>query len=81
MIMAPEPSLRSETPVSDSGLGSEDGMMEGQRRYLCAVVDPGLIPDSWELKVAQLEVVAVDLMEKELLLEYDSASRYYFMDL
>ena len=50
-------------------------------RYLCAEVNGGLIPDSYVLSVDRQYVHSVDEMSDEVLLEYDAASRYYFVNL
>ena len=57
---------------------------EGSRpedRYLCAEVNKGLIPDSYVLSVDRQYIYSVDEMSQEILLEYDVASRYYFVNL
>ncbi|KAK2016357.1 P-loop containing nucleoside triphosphate hydrolase protein [Colletotrichum eremochloae] len=48
-------------------------------KYLCAMVLPGFMADSYELSMWRQVVVDVDQMEAEVLLEYDAATRYYYM--
>ncbi|KZL83158.1 kinesin motor domain-containing protein [Colletotrichum incanum] len=48
-------------------------------KYLCAMVLPGFMADSYELSMWRHVVVDVDQMEAEVLLEYDAATRYYYM--
>ncbi|OLN86643.1 Diatom spindle kinesin-1 [Colletotrichum chlorophyti] len=50
-------------------------------KYLCALVLPGFMPDSYELSIWRHVVVDVDQMEAEMLLEYDVATRYYYLNL
>lgn len=50
-------------------------------RYLCAVVAPGMMHGAYELSLWRQLVVDVDLMEKEVILEYDTATRYYFISI
>ncbi|TEA22536.1 Diatom spindle kinesin-1 [Colletotrichum sidae] len=52
-----------------------------QGKYLCAMVVPGLMTDSYELSPWRQVVVDVDQMEAEVLLEYDAATRYYHVTL
>lgn len=51
----------------------------GEGRYLCAMVLPSVAPESYELALWRQVVVDVEAMEAEVLLEYDVATRYYFM--
>ncbi|GJC83774.1 diatom spindle kinesin-1 [Colletotrichum liriopes] len=48
-------------------------------KYLCAMVLPGFMADSYELSMWRHVVVDIDQMEAEVLLEYDAATRYYYM--
>lgn len=47
------------------------------QRYLCAVVLPGVLGDSYEVHLWRQVVVEVKHMQAEVLLEYDVATRYY----
>ena len=62
------------------GLRVKEGTLP-EDRYLCAEVNRGLIPDSYVLSVDRQYVYSVDEMAEEVLLEYDAASRYYFVNL
>jgi kinesin family protein 2/24 len=52
----------------------------GPKRYLCGLVSPGLLPDSYQVSIWRQAVIAVEDMEAEVTLEYDQAMRYYFID-
>ncbi|KAK3305967.1 P-loop containing nucleoside triphosphate hydrolase protein [Chaetomium strumarium] len=47
--------------------------------YLCAIVLPALLPGSYGISPWRQVVVQVDEMEAEVLLEWDEATRYYYM--
>lgn len=49
------------------------------KRYLCAMVLPAVFPGAFEVSVWRYVVVDVDDMEKEVILEYDSATRFYHL--
>ena len=46
-------------------------------RYLCAMVLPGSLADTYEVSLWRQVVIDVDQMEDEVYLEYDHATRYY----
>ncbi|KAJ5698997.1 hypothetical protein N7462_001002 [Penicillium macrosclerotiorum] len=46
-------------------------------RYLCAMVLPGAMAGSYEVNLWRQVIVGVEEMEREVLLEYDRATRYY----
>ncbi|KAJ5166225.1 uncharacterized protein N7482_005006 [Penicillium canariense] len=47
------------------------------QRYLCAIVVPGAMTDSFEVSLWRQMMVDLEQMEREVLLEYDPATRYY----
>ncbi|SPQ24384.1 530ded2a-4197-4fc5-808a-d498004358e7 [Thermothielavioides terrestris] len=47
--------------------------------YLCATVVPGLLPGSFGVGLWRQVVVRVEEMEAEVLMEWDEATRYYYM--
>jgi kinesin family protein 2/24 len=66
--------------VNEHGATSGEG--NGERKpltYLCALVLPSVLPEAYEIHLWRQAVVDVDSMEAEVLLEYDVATRYYFM--
>jgi kinesin family protein 2/24 len=48
-------------------------------RYLCALVTGGMMSEAYELNMWRQIVVSVSMMEKEVVLEYDVATRYYYI--
>ncbi|KAL3472539.1 P-loop containing nucleoside triphosphate hydrolase protein [Aspergillus californicus] len=59
-----------------SPVGGEGGQGE---EFLCAMVLPGSLDSAYEVHLWRQVVVHVDDMQAEVLLEYDSATRYYFI--
>ncbi|KAF6828757.1 diatom spindle kinesin 1 (kinesin motor domain containing protein) [Colletotrichum plurivorum] len=63
-------------------LGEGEDMKDPEGvKYLCAMVVPGFMTDSYELSMWRQVVVDVGQMEAEVLLEYDAATRYYHITL
>jgi kinesin family protein 2/24 len=60
------------TDAKDNGMGSG-------ARYLCALVTPGLTAEAYELNLWQQIVIDVGMMDKEVFLEYDVETRYYYI--
>ncbi|KAL4877575.1 P-loop containing nucleoside triphosphate hydrolase protein [Aspergillus karnatakaensis] len=54
-----------------------DAGSAGEKKYLCALVLPGTLGGAYEVHLWRQVVVSVGDMEAEVLLEYDSATRYY----
>lgn len=48
-------------------------------RYLCALLTPGQTADAYELNLWRQIVIGVDSMNVEVHLEYDAATRYYYV--
>jgi kinesin family protein 2/24 len=55
-----------------------NGVADGER-YLCALMVPGQTDDAYELSLWQQIVVDVNSMDTEVQMEYDSATRYYYV--
>jgi kinesin family member 2/24 len=51
----------------------------GEGSYLCALVESGPTKDAYELNLWRQVTVDVNDMEREVILEYDKASRYYHL--
>ncbi|KAG5790966.1 hypothetical protein H9Q69_009983 [Fusarium xylarioides] len=51
---------------------------EGEGTFRCAVAVPAIMPGAFEIYLWQQVVAQVDTMEAEILLEYDSGTRYYY---
>ncbi|KAF6795376.1 diatom spindle kinesin 1 (kinesin motor domain containing protein) [Colletotrichum musicola] len=79
-LAAAGPSTRDLSGNLVLGEGGEREASEGAK-YLCSMVVPGFMADSYELSVWRQVVVDVDQMEAEVLLEYDAATRYYHITL
>ncbi|KAK2055706.1 P-loop containing nucleoside triphosphate hydrolase protein [Colletotrichum caudatum] len=79
VVLSPLGAVRSNVrDVSGEFINDATKYDEGNR-YLCAMVLPGLMADSYELSMWRQVVVDVNQMEAEVLLEYDAATRYYYM--
>lgn len=48
-------------------------------KYLCAAVFPALLPGSFSIALWRQVVVRIEEMEAEVLMEWDEATRYYYM--
>lgn len=61
---------------------AEDFTTEGdERRYICAMLGPSIMTDTYDLFVAKQDIYSVRDMAGEVLMEYDMTTRYYYMDL
>ena len=87
VILCPASAL--ETPIRDVtgkeivrsigvAAASESGREKSSsRKYLCSIMKPGAMLDSYEVMLWQQVVIDEEEMEGEVLMEYDGASRYY----
>ncbi|EEQ32044.1 kinesin motor domain containing protein [Microsporum canis CBS 113480] len=73
MLLAPEGAFDPTTTIAKH---NGDGCSS---KYICAAVAPSIMIDAYELYVAQQRIVKIEDMEAEVLMEYDSAMRYYFI--
>lgn len=48
-------------------------------RYLCALIMPGLMSETYEINLWRQVVVETGAMNAEVCLEYDPATRYYYI--
>jgi kinesin family member 2/24 len=48
-------------------------------RYLCALVTPGLMAEAYELNLWRQIVIDIGMIDKEIFLEYDTGTRYYYI--
>ncbi|KAI0160542.1 P-loop containing nucleoside triphosphate hydrolase protein [Xylariaceae sp. FL1272] len=48
-------------------------------RYICALVVPSLMAGAYELNMWSQVIVDVEQMEREVILEYDPSTRYYYV--
>lgn len=83
MIMAPEGAFGDASSNPDgAGTGAgERAPACSSQRYICALVLPSPMGDAYEIDVNHQGVVGVDEMEMELLMEYDQATRCYYINL
>ncbi|KND86582.1 Kinesin-like protein KIF2C [Tolypocladium ophioglossoides CBS 100239] len=64
--------------VQDGGHVAE-GEGGGPARFLCALVHPGVTHGTYEVQMWRHMVIDVDMMDAEVTLEYDPATRYYYI--
>ncbi|KAK3386173.1 P-loop containing nucleoside triphosphate hydrolase protein [Podospora didyma] len=57
----------------------DDSEKRKPERYLCSMVLPGIMPGSYGIGLWHQGTVDVDQMEAEVVLEYDPATRFYYM--
>lgn len=55
------------------------GQADPEDQYMCALTTPGAMPGSYEVNLWRQAVIGVKLMTREVILEYDSPSRYYYL--
>lgn len=72
--------LVNPTDSSPDDTEDNNGTRSGAK-YLCALVTPAVMADAYDLNLWRQIVVDVSVMEKEVLLEYDAATRYYYTSL
>jgi kinesin family protein 2/24 len=53
---------------------------DGSKRYICTEISPSVMADAYTLAIEHQCLVALDEMEKEVLMEYDGATRFYFIN-
>jgi kinesin family protein 2/24 len=74
------PDWAVETNVKDWKGNEVAGIKgEGARRYLCALVAPAVMNDAFQVSIWRQQVIDVEDMEMEVNLEFDPATRFYFM--
>ncbi|KAH9905872.1 P-loop containing nucleoside triphosphate hydrolase protein [Xylariomycetidae sp. FL2044] len=71
----------SDRPLKQQDVGKHGGDRSSIARYVCALVTPGLTPEAYEVNLWRQLVVDVSMMEKEVFLEYDNKTRYYYMSI
>ena len=57
----------------------EEGDEAAQGKYLCAMVTPAVMAEAYDVHLWRQVVVNVDSMDAEVILEYDVATRYYYL--
>lgn len=87
MIMSPATAMGSHVkdvqgnPISGPAEVEDISQELSEEKYLCAAVSPGVMAEAYELSVWRQAVVDVAQMEGEVIMEYDSSTRYYYMAL
>ncbi|CAM1501497.1 Fc.00g034810.m01.CDS01 [Cosmosporella sp. VM-42] len=56
-----------------------EGDESGRRKYLCAMVTPAVMSEAYDVHLWRQVVVDVESMDAEVILEYDVATRYYYI--
>ncbi|KAK2026291.1 P-loop containing nucleoside triphosphate hydrolase protein [Colletotrichum zoysiae] len=79
VVLSPLCAVRSNVRDVSGELINDATKYDEGNKYLCAMVLPGFMADSYELSMWRQVVVDVYQMEAEVLLEYDAATRYYYM--
>lgn len=75
VILSPTTAFPSDSAHVVSGAEEVDA--SESETYLCALVSPGVMPDSYTLDLWRHAVVKKSQMKAEVILEFDSATRYY----
>jgi len=66
-------------PTESELTDTKDNGTESGARYLCALVIPGPMAEAYELNLWRQIVIDVGMMDKEVFLEYDAGTRYYYI--
>lgn len=66
-------------PTEGGHTGTKVNGTDRGARYLCGLVTPGLMAEAYELNLWRQIVIDVGMMEKEVILEYDAGTRYYYI--
>ncbi|KAK9416643.1 putative Kinesin motor domain-containing protein [Seiridium unicorne] len=66
-------------PADNEHAKTQENGRESNTRYLCALLTPGLMVETYELNFWRQIVIDVDMMEGEVILEYDAGTRYYYI--
>jgi kinesin family protein 2/24 len=71
------------SPVLPDGTGFSDQISSQKRvnSYVCANIEPAEFQNAYTLNIWKQKIVHQIDMEAEIILEYDKASRYYFLEL
>ncbi|KAK7429402.1 hypothetical protein QQZ08_003994 [Neonectria magnoliae] len=81
VVLSPAPTVAngvSDVPENGVSQGYTDTGPKGPR-YLCAMVTPAIMSEAYDLHLWRQVVVDVERMDTEVFLEYDVATRYYYI--
>lgn len=79
VVLAPRDGTNGFNRFFKDGTGAVKEREVNTPSYLCALVVPGVMADAYEVHLWRQVVVGVNTMEKEVGLEYDAATRYYYV--
>jgi kinesin family member 2/24 len=68
-----------KVPSSAFHLSGATNTSSGKGQFLCAAVQLGVMPEAYTIDLWRQFVLDVEWMESEMILEYDSATRYYYL--
>jgi kinesin family protein 2/24 len=66
-------------PTENDRANTKEHNTHRNERYLCALVTPGVMAETYELNLWRQIVLDVGMMDKEVFLEYDAETRYYYI--
>jgi kinesin family protein 2/24 len=66
-------------PTASEHIDTKVNGTDSGARYLCGLVTPGQMAEAYELNLWRQIVIEVGMMEKEVILEYDAGTRYYYI--
>lgn len=68
-----------ENNTNNTAENKEEMKEEKKQTYLCCGLAPSIMNGTYELHVKQEMIVDVNDMEDEIQVEYDSATRFYYI--
>jgi kinesin family protein 2/24 len=80
MVICPSAVVAADDGRFRAAEGDGAGNRIDTAYILCSVVERAVLKNSFLVNVWQHVVVSVDEMEAEAVLQYDTATRYYFLD-
>lgn len=66
-------------PTASGRTATNDNDTDSGPRYLCALMTPALMAETYELNLWRQIIINTSMMDKEVFLEYDAETRYYFI--
>lgn len=78
VVMCPEWAVEVDGPEQENVSVGRDGKL-GKGKYLCALVQSASMAGAYTVGLWTQVTVAVEDMEEEVFLEYDPASRFYYL--
>ena len=78
IVLCPEWAVDSKSPEAAETIIKGGSDAEGPK-YLCALVTPGIMAGAYTLSMWSQVIIAASEMEEEITLEYDAATRFYYI--